>query len=717
MQRIHPRALVSAVGLALGSVLVWAVPAPAMTAAVGPTSSATSPRSAPRAVVTSSSCAKGYVCETIPARCRKGTICPSVQIGPVKNLGIGQYVFVKLRHFPPGDSIDINYCTDVVPLAKRPPLCDVLGTQLLPAPQYVVPVFSDGSSAISYGVLEDAANGSPPFQGEVPGTNTHGTFFCDDGPHYCAIIITDPNLGGVSDLTPSPSNTAVVPVTFAGSSNGCPKASFITTESGFGIENLLPAAGAVSCRTRAPAVALNTALDSTSAVTSLAAGQVQVAFTDDPESARQRAILDAPGHHYSLIPLAVTADVVGFKATMGQLGHAYPENSFQLTANEVAGLITNYYGFPGNSDVGTCPPPAGSCSLLETLNSVPGFVGPQDYGGYVRSDASGVTEDFFRWICMGPTVPFKLDGKTVNDPHAASATLVKGLRALGAKATKCPITDQFPPLRSPGVYWSGVSDPAQQLNKLSAVVLSPNLTILPAAGFATMSWSEALYYGLQPAALQNAAGRFVMPTQGSVDAALGDATRNQDGSLSTNYGDTRDKRAYPLASVIYAAVPTSYATATEANEVRTMLSGILSVSTGQAGQLSQGFVRLPGFLAGQAKVDLAKDVVAPSPINPVSPPPTTTPPTTQPVTTTPTTVPVTTTPTTQPVPGRKPKHRTVPYPPAPSNLLAFVLGPTRGGWVLPAIIAIAIGAVVIGPSLVLFARQRRRSAAGGGGSL
>ena len=49
---------------------------------------------------TRSACATGYVCATIPAAAPANT-CPNVQVGPVKDLGIGQYVFIKLRNFPP----------------------------------------------------------------------------------------------------------------------------------------------------------------------------------------------------------------------------------------------------------------------------------------------------------------------------------------------------------------------------------------------------------------------------------------------------------------------------------------------------------------------------------------------------------------------------------------------------------------------------------------
>ena len=45
-------------------------------------------------------CATGFVCETIPSNCHTSK-CPSVELGPVKDLGIGQYVFIKFRNFPP----------------------------------------------------------------------------------------------------------------------------------------------------------------------------------------------------------------------------------------------------------------------------------------------------------------------------------------------------------------------------------------------------------------------------------------------------------------------------------------------------------------------------------------------------------------------------------------------------------------------------------------
>ena len=82
------------------------------------------------------------------------------------------------------------------------------------------------------------------------------------------------------------------------------------------------------------------------------------------------------------------------------------------------------------------------------------------------------------------------------------------------------------------------------------------------AGFAPMNWAESLYYGLNAAQLENAAGDFVAPTAASIDAAVSDATANPDGSLAFSYTKA-DAAAYPMPSVVYAAVPTTPMSATD----------------------------------------------------------------------------------------------------------------------------------------------------------
>ena len=65
--------------------------------------------------------------------------------------------------------------------------------------------------------------------------------------------------------------------------------------------------------------------------------------------------------------------------------------------------------------------------------------------------------------------------------------------------------------------------------------------------FTAMDSSEADFYGLLPASLQNAAGEFEPPDPSSVLAALNDETANPDGTLSPNYNNTGDAGRLPHA--------------------------------------------------------------------------------------------------------------------------------------------------------------------------
>jgi len=108
-----------------------------------------------------------------------------------------------------------------------------------------------------------------------------------------------------------------------------------------------------------------------------------------------------------------------------------------------------------------------------------------------------------------------------------------------------------------------------------------------------MNWYEALYYGLDVASLENAAGDFVAPTEQSVDAALADATVNPtDGVLTYNYADT-DAAAYPTPTVVYAVVPTNLPSST-AFAVSTELRSVLAVTTSADGSgVPTGLLPLP----------------------------------------------------------------------------------------------------------------------------
>jgi len=142
-----------------------------------------------------------------------------------------------------------------------------------------------------------------------------------------------------------------------------------------------------------------------------------VAFTDDPESTDQQQILSQG--HYSLIPVALSANVVAFKAQESQSSSLYPLNNLDLTPTMAAGLVTGAFETPSQSDVVACknltcpmPPctgtgakgknPPKTCSLYTMANYQPTFTTPQQFESFVRSDSSGSNGLLYEWMCNAP---------------------------------------------------------------------------------------------------------------------------------------------------------------------------------------------------------------------------------------------------------------------------------------------------------------------------
>jgi hypothetical protein len=105
-------------------------------------------------------------------------------------------------------------------------------------------------------------------------------------------------------------------------------------------------------------------------------------------------------------------------------------------------------------------------------------------------------------------------------------------------------------------------------------------------------------YQFPAAELVNAAGNAVGPTQGSVEAAVGDMKTNPDGITQYfNYAST-DKAAYPLTMVDYAMVPTCGLSHTEASAIADFLTK--AATTGQTQGEAPGDMA-PGYYPLTAK--------------------------------------------------------------------------------------------------------------------
>jgi hypothetical protein len=575
-------------------------------------------------------CPSDDTCANIPNGSSSGP--GTVQVGPTQNLGDNQWVYIDTFGFTPGDVLHINYCTDIAPLPTQP-LCVTGQNPLLANEDYIVQTLTDGTQSLSYQVLEVDPS-DVPLSGEEPGNATvSGTFDCNAGS-LCSVNITDMGLNGEGSPVQTDQNTAVIPVSFAASFSGCgSNAANVLTESEFGLEFVLSQAAQQSCSLPDPSIAFNTAADGLAADTAVAAGAAQVAFTDDPEAAQQQQVLSQG--NLKLIPVALSANVVGFKAQDAEDNSLFPLNGLDLTPTMVAGLLTGIYSDPQNTDAYACAKTdctnlgcsqdkvqgtnTKTCSLFTELNYQEGFEPPQSYDAFVRSDDAGSNGLLFAWLCNAPVAPVTVDvpdtgGSTftasLTEPESAAALLDVGFGPTGLPLKTCPVTDQYPPeAQGSPVEYQGFNDPNQQEIKINAFVQPGVGGSNPFAGFATMNWSEAHYYGMRIAAIQNAAGQFVLPTQASLDAAVADSKVNADGTLTPNYAAT-DPTAYPMTSVVYAAVcadPTSTSQATAETE---MLTQLLTVTgSGSSTTLPEGFAPLTSGLTTQAQSDIAADIV------------------------------------------------------------------------------------------------------------
>jgi hypothetical protein len=306
-----------------------------------------------------------------------------------------------------------------------------------------------------------------------------------------------------------------------------------------------------------------------------------------------------------------------------------------LTPTMAAGLLTNAYNDAADTDDsvacsgpslgtgGNClfgPGPCfglSTCSLYSQLNFVDGFNEFDKYQSVQRSDTAGATAQLFSWLCSAPLVGLDFGTDPVESMSGAQELDV-GLSppaAAGPPVTTCPASaDQVPAIPGNPVMIT-VNDPSQQALKADQAVFASG-TSEPVAAFADMNWAESRYYGMNVAALQNAAGQFVVPTAASLDAAVADATVNPDGSL-TPRNLASDPAAYPMPSVIYAAVSTAPQGQADATAITTLLTELLQLTGGaDTADLPAGFVPLPADLMAVATKDIADDihvVVPPTP--------------------------------------------------------------------------------------------------------
>lgn len=615
--------------------------------------------------------------------------CPSVDVSPVSNLADGQYVFVTTRRFDPTGSMRVAICS----LTSTPadPSCLNGQWQQLSLGPIHVPITNspstDNLSTVSYPVFYNPAtdgNASFPSHDITNATGTVPGFHCDNGANPCALVVTQEAfqgnfVGNGPDV--SATNSAVVPLSFAEASNGCPaSAPLIPTDSSSSLEHFVPAAVKATCSGGNGVVATTSTVDSNRVSTDVVAGGVALGFIDNPSDPVQMKALEgsrAVAGKYTLIPVAVSGAAVGFLASANGGAVDFPVSSFSVTPNMLAGIVTGQYQAPQGQIQFNTPPtivasdnliPPLVCSTLvgckngngvgplttrlpfnafELLNpSSVGVGGPNQFGSYMSNVANGASLQATSWICNQPKTPFKVNVNVVGAPvNPVSMPVTDPLSAATTLISPPVGSTIWPPVNNPTAVWpfpstcKGISTipgvgaltssdisfglaqaPSGQAKSIRTWAYSDSSAFVPGPGalpriaFGVMDTSQASFYGLIAAGVQNASGVFVTPNPASLEAAANDLTPCSVDDLSclantytVNYGNT-DPAAYPMPVVTYAVVPNAPQPAAAATADKNLLTNLVNFS--HTGSLPFGYAPLPTAMYQSAISEIDAAVVA-----------------------------------------------------------------------------------------------------------
>jgi hypothetical protein len=378
---------------------------------------------------------------------------------------------------------------------------------------------------------------------------------------------------------------------------------------------------------------------------------------------------DYPVTSYELTP-AMTAGIMStqwnnpvaqFGAPMDDVCSEFPssvtpcslhaqEGTAQLTVAgpsgpEVRSFTYYQYDDPDDNfyDLGDYP----NDTSFALLNPWPSGTAEAHLGAMFPSTASGATFEVTSWICDAPDVDYQVTPAGTSTPVPVHDILLAPELLVGAedgpleystndgvRQANDYVTQQllFNPAgcetestlptdfgSTPDVQanlYDPSSSPSSAAHEMQSAVQNSYSVSHGGVAFTAMDSSQADYYGLLPAALENASGNFVLPDQGSLDAAVAQAKSNPDGTITPNFADTSSSAAgaYPLPMVTYAVVSTKPllddpAAAALRSELTLLVKYSAAGGAGYHVPMPSGYVPLPSTLENQALADIAKDIV------------------------------------------------------------------------------------------------------------
>ena len=624
---------------------------------------------------------------TLPCPVGQSTNCPTIDVAPNTGVSDGQYVFVTAKNFDPTTSIRVAFCS--VNSSATDPTClnGNWETQLLIPTAVPVPAnpATSNLTTLSYPVFLDPSgqgNNLIPAHDLINKNGTLPGFNCDNTTDPCELVVTDePGQGNNTGNGPTitADNSAVVPITFAAQSAGCPSADpQVNVASSYSLQHFLPAAVKATCAQSDGVTAINVSQADDAVTSDFTGGNATVSFVDNAADPSQDGALLGKGYAY--IPIALSGTTESFLAGESVKGQSFPIDSYNLTPNMVAGLVTSLYQEPQGS---VSPPPKPHFELADNLvaalsadgitcadlvgcpstksktkqlayevkydafdlsNAPPaGVTAPASFGSFNANTSSGASYQATSWVCSAPNTPFDVSvaevGKTgpttvkVTDTNLAPTTLTSA--PIGSSIwppyagaswvyPNCSGYSTLPALSATATNFGAAESPDLQAKAMRAwcygggVTPVPVNAATPCAAFGLMDTSQAEFYGLSTASLENASGNFVAPSQSSLEAAAsaftpcpGNDLACPAGTYSINYANSAPT-AYAMPNITYALVPTGTLSHDEGTAVKNLLTNLVTYS--HSASLPTGYAPLPDSIYNAALADISNDIsIAPAP--------------------------------------------------------------------------------------------------------
>ena len=425
-------------------------------------------------------------------------------------------------------------------------------------------------------------------------------------------------------------NRIVIPLSFAPTPGGCPQrsAAFNVAGSPMMADAMQQWLTGLCAGSRGMTINYDSTLGEPTAVTNAVSKTDDVALTTLPASADG---ISTGGRPFVYAPIAVSAVSVAYwiddSSTGQQLG------GLQLNQRLMAKLLSTSYNPnvackgvppPDNCDPGVEHNPFNiffdrefktlNPAIAKAVPTKPLFTGQSNIVPTVLSDPSDMTWTMTRWIGADPDASTFLTGTF--DPYGMHVnTSYLGLKyPVSAFQVQDPSqwwSNEYQPVfgLAKAVNYQAVSQdsganvPFTNPNGTTIYTKDPPEPVGDRALIAIVDQGDSALDHFPTAALRNAAGDYVRPSNAHMAAALSHMSSDGSGTLQVDLTN-KDHKAYPLTMVVYAMAPTSGLSHAKAAAVARFLdfaAGSGQTTGVQPGQLPPGYLPLPASMRAHTR--------------------------------------------------------------------------------------------------------------------